>query len=91
MEKSTKLGHRKGSRIADNLKCVGVGALVGGLQFWLVCSVCVVVLCGGGGALLKVETKNARMLGLLVEHCTCLSVLCLINMRKNNNKPFKVN
>ena len=32
MEKSTRLGHRKGSGIADNPMCVGEGTLVGGVQ-----------------------------------------------------------
>ena len=35
MEKSTKLGHRKGSGIAGNPECVGVGALVGGVPCWI--------------------------------------------------------
>ena len=41
-EKSTNLGHRKGSVMADNPKCIGVG-----VQCWLgqcVC-VCVVLIC----------------------------------------------
>ena len=41
MEKSTKLGHRKRSGITDNPECVGVGALVSGVQCWLVRGVCV--------------------------------------------------
>ena len=35
------LGHRKGSGIAGNPECLGVGALVGGVQCWLVPAVCV--------------------------------------------------
>ena len=31
-EKSTKLGHRMGSGFAANPECVGVGALVAGVQ-----------------------------------------------------------
>ena len=44
-EKSAKLGHRKGSGIAGNPEFVWVGALVGGVQCWLVSAVCVVVVC----------------------------------------------
>ena len=43
MEKSKKLGQRKGSEITGNLECVGVGALVGGVVCLLEC------VCVGGG------------------------------------------
>ena len=45
MEKSTNLGHRKESGITDDFKCVGVVALVGGMQCWLVPGVFVCVFC----------------------------------------------
>ena len=48
MEKSTKSGHRKGSRIASNPECVGVSMLVGGVRDWLVRMVCVSVVHGSG-------------------------------------------
>ena len=45
--KNTVVGHRKGSGIADNLMCVGVGALVGGVHGCLVGGVqCSAVLSG---------------------------------------------
>ena len=47
MEKSTKLGHRKGSGIAGNSVGVGVGLLVGGVQCWLVLASARSV-CGAG-------------------------------------------
>ena len=44
--KSTAVGHRKGSGIADNLMFVGVGALVDGVHCWLVGGVqCFLVQC----------------------------------------------
>ena len=43
MEKSTELGHKKGSDIACILECVRVGALVGCMLLRLVLAVCVSV------------------------------------------------
>ena len=44
MEKSTTVvGLGKVSGIAGNPECVGVGTLVGGVQYWLVCTKCVCV------------------------------------------------
>ena len=48
MEKSTKLGDRKGSGDVGNSDCVGEGIWVGGMQCWLVPAACVSVLRGGG-------------------------------------------
>ena len=50
MKKSTKLGHKKGSGIAGNHEYVGVGKVGYGVQCWLVCKVCVSVLCSGTAA-----------------------------------------
>ena len=61
MEKGTKLGQRKRSEIVDNPECVGVGKLVGCLQWWLAGEyhvVCVSVLHGGGGGKSKVMILN---------------------------------
>ena len=44
MKKSSKLGQRRWSGIANNPECVGVGALVGGVQCWLVDVACVSVV-----------------------------------------------
>ena len=45
--KVTWYNYRKGSGIAGNLKCVGVGQLVGGVHCWLVHTTCVSVLNDG--------------------------------------------
>ena len=57
MEKSTKLGHSKGSGIAGNPECDGVGAMVGSVQSLAsasnVCECaawCICVVIGLGGA-----------------------------------------
>ena len=55
-ETSTQLGHRKGSGIAGNPECVGVGMLVVSVQCWQVCVVCVSVLCGGGELCTRTNT-----------------------------------
>ena len=47
--KEHKVRARKGSEISGNPECVGVGALVGGVvHCWLLRTLCVSVLGGGG-------------------------------------------